>query len=78
MVIEHPAGDHRFGRLLDPLIDQGGNFLAQVGGMVEAREFKTLQGRARRRLQVVEGRSEARNGHDQSSDRNGWSERVSQ
>lgn len=71
VVIEHPAGEQRFGRLLDPLIDQNGNFLAQVGGMVEAREFKTLQGRARRGLQVIEGRSEARNGHGQSSDLKG-------
>lgn len=35
-VIEHPAGQQGFGRLLDPLIDQGADFAAQVCGMVEA------------------------------------------
>lgn len=50
MVIEHPAGEHGFGGLLDPLIDQSGNFLPQVGSVVEAREFKALQRGARGRL----------------------------
>jgi len=67
MVIEHPSGEHRFGRLLDPLVHQGGNFLAQIRGVVEACQLKTLQRGARSGLQIVERRSESRNGHGQSS-----------
>jgi hypothetical protein len=76
MVIEHPAGEHGFGGLLDPLIDQGGNFLPQVRSMVEAREFKALQRGARSRLQIVEGRGESSYGHGQSSNLKGWAERA--
>jgi hypothetical protein len=47
VVIEHPSREHGFGRLLDPLVDQGGNFLAQIRGVVEARQLKTLQRGAR-------------------------------
>ena len=47
MMIEHPTGEHGFGRLLDPLVDQGGNFLAQIRGVVEACQLKTLQRGAR-------------------------------
>jgi hypothetical protein len=68
MVIEHPSGEHRFGRLLDPLVDQGGNFLAQICGMVEPCQLKTLQRGARSRLKIVERRSESRYGHGQGSD----------
>ena len=57
VVVEHPSGEQGFGGFLDPLVDEDGNFLAQVGGMVEPREFKALQGGARGRLQIVEGRS---------------------
>ena len=42
-MIEHPSGEQGFGGLLDPLVDQGGDFLAQIGGMIEARQLKTLQ-----------------------------------
>ena len=76
MVIEHPAGEHGFGGLLDPLIDQNGNFLPQVRSMVEAREFKALQRGARSRLQIVEGRGESSYGHGQSSNLKGWAERA--
>jgi hypothetical protein len=68
MVIEHPAREHGFGRLLDPLIDQGGNFMPQIGSMVEPCQLEALQRGARSRLQIVERRSESRNGHGQSSD----------
>lgn len=47
MMIEHPTGEHGFGRLLDPLVHQGGNFLAQIRGVVEACQLKTLQRGAR-------------------------------
>ena len=67
MVIEHPSGEQGFGRFLDPLIHQGGNFLPQVRGVVEMNQFITLQRCARSRLQIIERRSESRYGHGQSS-----------
>jgi hypothetical protein len=67
VVIEHPSGEHGFRRLLNPLVDQGGNFLPQVGSVIEARQLKTLQRGARSRLEIVERRSESRYGHGQSS-----------
>jgi hypothetical protein len=67
MVIEHPSREHRFGRLLDPLVHQGGNFLAQIRRVVEPRQLKALQRGARGRLQIVERRRESRYGHGQSS-----------
>lgn len=67
VVIEHPAGEKGFAAFLDPLIDQSGDFISKVGCVIEAREFKTLQGSARCGLQVVEGRSESGNGHGQGS-----------
>lgn len=67
VVVEHPAGEHGFGGLLDPLVDQGGNFLAQVRSVVEPRQLKTLQRGAGSRLEIVERRSKTRDGHGQSS-----------
>ena len=67
MMIEHPSGEHGLCGLLDPLVDQSGNFLPQIGGVIEPGEFKTLQRSARSRLQIVERRSETRYGHGQSS-----------
>ena len=67
MVIEHPSREDRFECLLDPLIDQGGNFLPQIRGVVEARQLKTLQRGARSCLQIVKRRSESRYGHGQST-----------
>ena len=34
MVIEHPSREQRLRRLLDPLVDQCGDFLAQIGRMI--------------------------------------------
>jgi hypothetical protein len=67
MVIQHPSSEHRFGRFLYPLIDQGTNFLPQIRRVIEPGELKTLQRGARSRLQIVERRSESRYGHGQSS-----------
>jgi hypothetical protein len=47
VMIEHPSGEHGLGRLLDPLVHQGGNFLAEIRGMVQACQLKTLQRGAR-------------------------------
>ena len=67
VVIEHPAGEHGLRGFLDPLVDQGGDFLAEVRRMIEARELKTLQGCARGGLQVVKGWRQASHSHAQSS-----------
>ena len=45
MMIEHPSGQHRFAAFLNPLVDEGGDFVAKVGGVVESGQFKALQGR---------------------------------
>lgn len=66
-MIQHPASDDCFGGFLDPLIDQRGDLLPQICSVVEPCEFKTLQGGARRGLEIVEGWSESRDGHGQSS-----------
>jgi hypothetical protein len=68
VVIEHPAGEHGRRRLLYPLIDEGGNFPPEICRVVQPRKLKTLQRSARSSLQVIEWRSETRNGHGQSSD----------
>ena len=67
VVIEHPAGEERFGRFLDPLVDQRGDFLTKVRGVIEPRELKALQRGARSGLQVIERRREPSHGHGQSS-----------
>jgi hypothetical protein len=67
MVIEHPSRKHCFGRFLDPLIHQGGNFFSQICSVVEPSQLITLQRGARSGLQIVERRSESGYGHGQSS-----------
>ena len=44
VMFEHPSGQHRFGRLFEPLIDQNRDFPAQVSGVVQASELEALQG----------------------------------
>ncbi len=53
MVIEHPSGEHGFGRLLDPLIHQCGNLLTQIRSVIEPSQLKTLQRGTRSGLQIV-------------------------
>ena len=67
MVIEHPSREQGFGCFLNPLIDQSRNFLAEICRVVEPRQFKTLQGGSRSRLQIVQRWSKPRYGHDQIS-----------
>jgi len=67
MVVEQPSGKQGLGRLLDPLVNQGGNFLAQVRSVIEPGQLETLQRGTRSRLQIIEWRRESRNGHGQSS-----------
>ncbi len=42
-MVEHPAGQQSFRGFKDPLVDECGDFVAEIGGMVEASEFKALQ-----------------------------------
>ena len=46
-LLHQQAGQHGGGVFLHPLIEQGGNFLAEIGGMRQARQFKALQGAPR-------------------------------
>jgi hypothetical protein len=66
VVIEHPAGEHGLRGLLNPLVDQSRDFLAKVRRVIEAREFKALQGGARSGLQVVKRWREASHSHGQA------------
>ena len=63
VVIEQPAGQKGLGRLLDPLIEQGADFAAQVGRVIEPRQFKTLEGSGGRLPQVVQRRNDSRYSH---------------
>jgi hypothetical protein len=53
MMIEHPAGEHGFATFLNPLVDEGCDFVTEIGGMVETCKLKALQGRAGCGLQIV-------------------------
>ena len=66
-MVEHPAGEHGFRCFLDPLIDEGGDFVSEIGGVVESSQFKTLQGRSGCGLQIVERWRESRHCHDLGS-----------
>jgi hypothetical protein len=46
-LFDQPAGKHGGGILLQPLIEELADFLAQIGGVAEAGEFVGLQGIAR-------------------------------
>src|ERR1700687_404478 len=66
MMFEHPPSQHRFGCLFKPLIDQYGDFTAQVGSMIKPSEFKTLKGRIRSATKIVDGWNDARYRHGQT------------
>lgn len=42
-LLQKPAREHGSGGFLHPLIDQGNNLLAEIGGVRKAREFVALQ-----------------------------------
>jgi hypothetical protein len=52
-LLQKPARQHGGGVLFHPLIDQRGNFLAQVRCVSQTRQFKTLQGVPRSREQEL-------------------------
>jgi hypothetical protein len=43
-LLQKQARQHSSGVFLHPLIEQGGNLLAEIGGMRQTRQFKALQG----------------------------------
>jgi hypothetical protein len=45
VMIEHPAGQHRFGRFFQPLIDQNSYFTLQIRSVIQASELEAVQGR---------------------------------
>ena len=42
-LLDEPAGDHGVGVFVEPLVEEGRDFLAQVGGVGEAREFVAVK-----------------------------------
>lgn len=42
-LLHQPAREHREGIFIEPLVEQGSNFLAKVGGVTEPREFVGLE-----------------------------------
>ena len=46
-LFDEPAGEHGCGVFLEPLIEQGADLLAEIGGVAETREFVRLQSIAR-------------------------------
>ena len=67
VVIEHPTRKQRLGGFLDPLVDQNGDFFSQIRSVREPSQFVTLQRGTRRRLEIVERRSESSDGHGRCS-----------
>jgi hypothetical protein len=62
-LLQKPARQHGGGVLFHPLIDQRGNFLAQVRCISQTRQFKTLQRVPRSREQELPGWLGRASGH---------------
>src|ERR1700721_1133906 len=62
-LLQKQAGQHGGGVFLQPLIQQGADFLADIGGVRETRQFKALQGVARGREKELPGRPCRSGGH---------------
>ena len=54
-LLDEPTGEIRSGVFFEPLIEQGSDFLAQIGGVSEAREFIGLERIARSREKEFPG-----------------------
>ena len=52
-LLNQQARQHGCGVLVDPLVNQGGDLLAEIGGVRQTRQFKTLQGVPRSRKQEL-------------------------
>ncbi len=55
-LLDQPAGDHGVGVLVEPLIEERRDLLAQIGSVAEAGEFVRLQGVARSGEEELPGR----------------------
>ena len=55
-LLDQPAGHHGVGVFVEPLVEQGGDLLAEIGRVAEAREFVALQGVARGGEKELPGR----------------------
>jgi hypothetical protein len=62
-LIHQQTRKHGFGVLLDPLFEECRNFLAEIGGMAKAGEFKALERGARSGKQKLPRKLGRRNGH---------------
>ena len=62
-IFTHPASQESFGGFLDPLLEQGGDLFAQIGGVVQARKLKTFEGRVGRFMQEIPWRCDAARSH---------------
>jgi hypothetical protein len=62
-LLQEQARQHGSGVFFHPLIKQGGNLLAEIGGMREARQLKTLQGVPRSGEKELPGRLGRTGGH---------------
>lgn len=63
-LLDQPAREHGAGVLFHPLIEQGANLLAEIGGVAKAREFVTLKRVARSREKKLPRRLGWGTGHD--------------
>ena len=63
-LLDQPAREHCAGIFLEPLIQQRGNLLVQIGGVAETREFITLQRISGRREKKLPRRLGLGTGHE--------------
>lgn len=62
-LLDQPAREHGASVLLDPLVEQSANLLAEIGGMAKTREFVALERIARRREKKLPRRLRVGTGH---------------
>jgi len=62
-LLQKQARQHGGGVFFHPLIQQGADFLADIGGVRETRQFKALQGVSRGREEKLPGRPGLSGGH---------------
>jgi len=62
-LLDQPAREHGGSVLLEPLVEEFANFLAEIGGVAQARKFVGLQGIARSREKKFPGSLGAELGH---------------
>jgi hypothetical protein len=62
-LVHQQAREHGFGIFLDPLLEERGDLLTEIGGMAKAREFEALKRVARSGKQELPGQLGFVNGH---------------